>query len=103
MNRQSSGQTLERAFAATDSYRSLHDQGGFEYPMCNFLGHYIIDADFQKQGPRRRAMLQCFEKVLAEPEDLVRILVNQPPHLGWNESSAGFGKELLTKAIFERT
>src|SRR5579864_7650405 len=92
MNREICSQTLERAFAASDAYRPLHTQRGFQYPIGNLFRHDIIDADYQSHGARGRAMLQCFEKVLAEPKDLVRVPVNQSPNLGWNECSAGFGE-----------
>src|SRR6185437_1722621 len=96
-------QPLERAFTASDAHRPLQTHHGFEYPVGNLFRQDVIDADHQSHGSRGRAMLQRFEKVLAEAKDLVRIPVNQPPNLRWNECAPGLCEELLPEARFKRT
>src|SRR5690242_2745300 len=98
MYRQLRYQALERALATDQADGTLNLQCRFEYAIGNLLGEYVVDADDQAQWPLGRAVLQGFEQITTEREDLVGIAVDEAAHLGWNEPATGLRKKFFSQS-----
>src|SRR5690349_10880991 len=102
MHGQIGDQAIERSFATEQAYRTPQCEGGLEKPVRDFLGNDIVDADDESQRSRARAVLECLDEILAQAEDLIRVVVDQLAYFRRHECSYVLGEQLLAETFLER-
>jgi len=95
-------QPLERALATREANGSLEIQRGLQDAIRDLLRQDVVDADDEPQRPHARPVLERLHHFLPEPEDLVRIAVDEPAHFRRHQRAPGLREQLLAEPRFER-
>src|SRR5262249_32757158 len=88
--------------AADDAHRLGQALRGQEETAGDELGYDVGDADGESEGAPRGPPLHDFHELAAEGEDLVRVAVDDAPHLREDEPAPFLAKELLAQGVFQR-
>ena len=81
--------------------RGLHGEGGIEECSRNIFGHRIGNADGEFSRARVGAELDGIEKLAAEGEDVICILVDELADFGKYERAAAAFEEAIAEHVLE--
>jgi hypothetical protein len=102
VHRQCGDEVLESAFATHEAHGTREPQGGLEDLVADLFWQNIVDPHDEPQRSLRRAMLERFDELPPETEDLVRIAVHVPPDLRRPQRAATLHEEPLAQPRLER-